>query len=111
MFVKTRALTEFAGGQPVSPKREAPLDQYQVSASASTSSVDSGSSYADSTLSDESEDSVHALTGIFAGPDQDVGVLLLVDLWLDLAENLKQEDIPDPLEFLKERDAVVKYVC
>lgn len=49
--------------------------------------------------------------GIFAGPDQDVGVLPLVDLWLDLADNLKQEDIPDPLEFLKERDAIVRYVC
>lgn len=47
--------------------------------------------------------------GIFAGPDQDVGVLPLVDLWLDLADNLKQEDIPDPLDFLKERDAIVRY--
>lgn len=47
--------------------------------------------------------------GIFAGPDQDVGVLPLVDLWLDLSDNLKQEDIPDPLDFLKERDAIVRY--
>ncbi|EIW54182.1 uncharacterized protein TRAVEDRAFT_23360 [Trametes versicolor FP-101664 SS1] len=87
-----------------------PDPQDQASPSASTSSVDSGSSYADSALSDESEDSVHALMGIFAGPNQDVGVLPLVDLWLDLADNLKQEDIPDPLEFLKERDAIVSII-
>lgn len=47
---------------------------------------------------------------IFAGPNQDVGVVPLVDLWLDLADNLKQEDIPNPLELLKERDAVVRYI-
>lgn len=98
------------GVKPVATKREVLFNQYQASSSASTSSVDSGSSYSDSHLSDESEDSVHALMGIFAGPNQDVGVLPLVDLWLDLADNLKQEDIPDPLEFLKERDAVVRYV-
>lgn len=48
---------------------------------------------------------------IFAGPNQDVIVLPLVDLWLDLADNLKQEDIPNPLEFLQERDTVVRYMC
>lgn len=89
---------------------EESLGRLQTSASTSTSSVDSGSSYADSALSDESEDSVNALMEIFAGPNQDLGVVPLVDLWLDLAENLKQEDIPNPLEFLKERDAIVRYV-
>ncbi|KAL1937876.1 hypothetical protein VTO73DRAFT_12769 [Trametes versicolor] len=98
--------------QPGLSKHEVSFDHWQdqASPSASTSSVDSGSSYSDSYLSDESEDSVHALMGIFAGPNQDVGVLPLVDLWLDLADNLKQEDIPDPLEFLKERDAIVSIV-
>lgn len=109
-FVRTPTLTELAGGKPVVSKFEVLFDQHQASASASTSSVDSGSSYSDSYLSDESEDSVQALMGIFAGPNQDVGVLPLVDLWLDLAENLQQKDIPDPLEFLKERDAIVRYV-
>lgn len=64
----------------------------------------------DSALSEESEDSVDAVMNIFAGPNQDVGIIPLVDLWLDLAENLKQEDIPNPLELLKERDAVVRYI-
>ncbi len=47
---------------------------------------------------------------IFAGPNQDIIVLPLVDLWLDLTDNLKQEDIPNPLDFFKERDAVVRCV-
>lgn len=89
---------------------EESLGHHQTSASASASSVDSGSSYADSALSDESEDSVNALMEIFAGPNQDLGVVPLVDLWLDLAENLKQEVITNPLGFLKERDAIVRYV-
>lgn len=72
--------------------------------------MNSGGSYADSALSEESEDSVDAVMNIFVGPNQDVIVLPLVDLWLDLADNLKQEDIPNPLEFLQERDAVVRYM-
>lgn len=47
---------------------------------------------------------------IFDGPNGDMGVIPLVDLWLDLAGNLKQEDIASPPDFLKERDAVVRYV-
>lgn len=96
--------------KPVATKREVSLDQYQTSASTSTSSVDSGSSYAGSALSDESEDSVHALMGIFAGPDQDVEALPLVDLWLELANNLQQEDIPNPLGFFEECDAIKRSV-
>lgn len=86
------------------------FDHRPTSASASTSSVNSGSSYTDSFVSDESEDSVDAVMDIFAGPNGDVGVIPLVDLWLDLARNLKQEDIASPPEFLKERDAVLRYV-
>lgn len=86
------------------------FDHRPTSASASTSSVDSSSSYADSALSNESENSVEAIMDIFSGPNGDMGVIPLVDLWLDLAGNLKQEDIASPPEFLKERDAVVRYV-
>lgn len=89
---------------------EESLHRYQTSASTSTSSVNSGSSYADSALSDESENSVDAIVDIFAGPIQDVEALPLVDLWLELAENLKQEDIPNPLEFFQECDAIKRYV-
>ncbi|KAI0365061.1 hypothetical protein BV20DRAFT_780821 [Pilatotrama ljubarskyi] len=45
---------------------------------------------------------------IFAGPDQDVALQPLVDLWLDLEDHLKEEDIPCPLGFLLEREAIVK---
>ncbi len=35
-------------------------------------------------------------------------MLPLVDLWLDLPENMKEEDIPMPSELFAERDAVVR---
>ncbi len=46
--------------------------------------------------------------GIFGSFGDDQEVYPLVDLWFDLQANLKQEDIPDPGEFVKERDEVVK---
>ncbi|OJT08394.1 hypothetical protein TRAPUB_733 [Trametes pubescens] len=97
---------QFPAVQPRVPSLEGSLHRHQTSASASTSSVNSGSSYADSSLSEESEDSVDVLAEVFAGPNQDVDALPLVDLWLELAENLKQEDIPNPLEFFEECDAI-----
>ncbi|KAL1937877.1 hypothetical protein VTO73DRAFT_12770 [Trametes versicolor] len=96
--------------QPGMPDYGKSFDHRPTSASASTSSVDSSSDYADSTLSDESENSVEAIMDIFSGPNGDMGVIPLVDLWLDLAGNLKQEDIASPPEFLKERDAVVSII-
>ncbi|OSC96777.1 hypothetical protein PYCCODRAFT_1378485 [Trametes coccinea BRFM310] len=36
--------------------------------------------------------------------------LLLVNLWFELTEHLAADSIPDPFEFFKERDTIVKYV-
>ncbi|KAI0350643.1 hypothetical protein OH77DRAFT_1412785 [Trametes cingulata] len=84
------------------------------SPSDSTSESD-GSSCCSTTPSDGSlpvHDEVDALMAmdIFGGPDQDVAVLPLVDLWLDLADQMKEESIPCPLELIRERDTIVKSV-
>ncbi len=39
---------------------------------------------------------------IFTGPDEDLDLVPLVDLWPDLTDNLKEEDIPSPLELYGE---------
>lgn len=84
---------------------EESFDSRQTSASSYIPSV---CSFTISNLSKGSEDSVDSVMEIFGGANDPV--FPLVDLWLDLVENMKQEDIPDPLELLKERDAVVRYV-
>ncbi|KAI0365071.1 hypothetical protein BV20DRAFT_903734, partial [Pilatotrama ljubarskyi] len=77
-------------------------------------SRDSSSSY--STLSSEDSVSVYnevdalMAMNIFGAPDQDVACVPLVDLWLDLTDHLKEEDIPNPLGLLEERDAIVKII-
>lgn len=39
---------------------------------------------------------------IFTGPDEDLALVPLVDLWPNLAEHLKEADIPSPLELQDE---------
>ncbi|KAL1945508.1 hypothetical protein VTO73DRAFT_2359 [Trametes versicolor] len=39
---------------------------------------------------------------IFTGPDDDLDLVPLVDLWPDIANTLKEEDIPSPLELYEE---------
>lgn len=39
---------------------------------------------------------------IFTGPDEDLALIPLVDLWPDLAGYLKEDDIPSPLELYQE---------
>ena len=47
--------------------------------------------------------------GIFTGPDDDADLLPLVDLWIsELADHLKQDDIPSPLEMFAEFDEIVR---
>ena len=41
--------------------------------------------------------------------DDDDQFLPLVDLWFELAAHLSEEDIPSPLEFYKERDAMNRF--
>ncbi|OJT06561.1 hypothetical protein TRAPUB_2638 [Trametes pubescens] len=43
---------------------------------------------------------------IFTGPDEDLALVPLVDLWPDLSANLEEEDIPSPLELYKEIETI-----
>ncbi|PIL33725.1 hypothetical protein GSI_04350 [Ganoderma sinense ZZ0214-1] len=49
-------------------------------------------------------------TGIFGDPHEDKEVYPLVDLWVELADTLKQNDIPRPEDFYKEYDMVENLV-
>ena len=40
-------------------------------------------------------------------PDPGVGLLPLVDLWLDLDQHLSAEEIPDPSELQREADMMI----
>ncbi|KAJ8461989.1 hypothetical protein ONZ51_g11188 [Trametes cubensis] len=52
-----------------------------------------------------------AAMNIFSGPNDDVDVMPLVDLWIsELAEHLKPEDIPSPLEMYAEFDHIANIV-
>ena len=53
---------------------------------------------------------VLAQMNIFGDPTHDTELFPLVDLWFELTDHLKQEDIPDPMELYRERDEVVKCV-
>lgn len=54
--------------------------------------------------------SVDDIMAIFGGSNADLDLLPLCGLWLDMAAQLKEEDIPSPAGFFKERDEIVKYV-
>ncbi|KAH9889297.1 hypothetical protein C8Q73DRAFT_153760 [Cubamyces lactineus] len=52
-----------------------------------------------------------AAMNIFSGPNDDVDVIPLADLWIsELAEHLKQEDIPSPHEMFAKFDHIAKIV-
>ncbi|KAI0327915.1 hypothetical protein GY45DRAFT_1326989 [Cubamyces sp. BRFM 1775] len=52
-----------------------------------------------------------AAMDIFSGPNDDVELVPLVDLWIsELGDHLKQEDIPDPLEMYVEFDHIANIV-
>ncbi|KAI0327929.1 hypothetical protein GY45DRAFT_1327001 [Cubamyces sp. BRFM 1775] len=52
-----------------------------------------------------------AAMDIFSGPNDDVDLVPLVDLWIsELGDHLKQEDIPDPQEMYAEFDQITKWV-
>ena len=57
-----------------------------------------------------SDDPVDTLInmGMFGDPGVNVEVLPLVHLWMNLGENLKQEEIADPVHLYEERDAIVR---
>lgn len=47
-------------------------------------------------------------TGVFGNTNQDKELFPLVDLWLELVDHLKQDDIPNPGDLYKEYEAVVR---
>ncbi|KAI0653324.1 hypothetical protein C8Q70DRAFT_1036704 [Cubamyces menziesii] len=53
---------------------------------------------------------VLAQMNIFGDPTHDTELFPLVDLWFEITDHLKQEDIPDPMEIFKERDEIVKII-
>ena len=73
----------------------------------SASMISSGSS----TLEDKSNHSLEdiAAMGIFSGPNDDVELIPLVDLWIsELADHLPQDDIPSQFEMFAEFEEVAK---
>lgn len=45
---------------------------------------------------------------IFGGPDKDLALLPLCELWVELASVLREEDIPHPAGLFRERDEIVR---
>ena len=68
-------------------------------------SMHSYCTYESSVLSKESIDTMTEM-GIFGDPSGDIEFQPLVRLWLDLEAHLKQDDIPSPIHFYEEVDAI-----
>ena len=80
--------------------REVPVDLKDADVSSLCS--------ARSSHSNHSLDNLAAMD-IFSGPNDDVELVPLVDLWIsELGDHLKQEDIPDPQEMHAEFDHIAK---
>ncbi|KAJ8461987.1 hypothetical protein ONZ51_g11191 [Trametes cubensis] len=95
--------SETLAGAHISPERE----NTSCTDSASTSESHGGRLEGTSTHSLEDV----AAMGIFSGPDADMEVVPLVDLWIsELQDHLKQEDIPSPLEMYAEFEHIAKIV-
>lgn len=82
-----------------------PMSTSSRSLSDSCDSRSVGSEDSESDL--DSVDRIMAM-GIFSGPNQDLDLLPLCELWLDMAPQLKEEDIPDPTGLFEERDEIVR---
>ncbi len=95
----------------VGPHHLSPENHSSVPPSRTSSRSSSGGFDSRSTISGESNlDSVDRIMAmdIFTGPNQDLDLLPLCELWLDMASQLKEEDIPSPTGFLEERDEIVR---
>ncbi|KAI0653325.1 hypothetical protein C8Q70DRAFT_1059397 [Cubamyces menziesii] len=83
-----------------------PGDAVSILSRAATSTSSSESSIEPDT--GDTAGDILAEMNIFGDPMHDVELFPLVDLWFELTEHLKQEDIPDPMELYKERDEIVR---
>lgn len=102
---ESNALSPAVAGDPSAPK---PPSVTSASSRSSSSSFTSRSVISeDNDLN--SVDEIMAMD-IFTGQNADLDLLPLCELWLDMAAQLKEEDIPSPAGFFEERDEIVKYV-
>ena len=83
-------------------------------------SADSESAYSDSIIASVdgpargtdasgSVDTFTILKRIFSDPHNGPELQPLCHLWFNLAEHIKQDEIPDPVHLFEERDAIVRY--
>lgn len=103
--------TALSSSAPVGPSIPSAGD-YQANVPMSASSQSLSDSCDSRTVSSgksdlDSVDRIMAM-GIFSGPNQDLDLLPLCELWLDMAPQLKEEDIPSPTGLFEERDEIVR---
>ena len=96
----------------VAPRPNAPEDDatsiysgYSYSSRASSGTASSGDSASDADQDDELAEIGMAFVG---NTSQNMETLPLAHLWHDLANHLKQEDIPSPVDLFAERDAIMR---
>ena len=96
----------------VTPRSNAPEDDatstysgYSYSSRASSGTASSGDSASGTDQGDGLEEIGMAFLG---NPTQNMETLPLVDLWHDLANHLKQEDIASPVDLFAEHDAIMR---
>ena len=96
----------------VTPRSNAPEDDatstysgYSYSSRASSGTASSGDSASGSDQGDGLEEIGMAFIG---NPTQNMETLPLADLWHDLANHLKQEDIASPVDLFAEHDAIIR---
>ncbi|KAI0327910.1 hypothetical protein GY45DRAFT_1372775 [Cubamyces sp. BRFM 1775] len=85
-----------------------PHDDVSILSRAATSTSSSEGSTEPDT--DDAVGDILAEMNIFGDPTHDVELFPLVDLWFELTDHLKQEDIPNPMELYKERDEIVRII-
>lgn len=90
---------ELRNVHPADPRKRS-LDHSIDAASISSASESSRSVRSKQGPSDSVGDIIRM--DIFTGPDADLDLVPLVDLWPDIANTLKEEDIPSPLELYEE---------
>ncbi|KAI0664046.1 hypothetical protein C8Q70DRAFT_215546 [Cubamyces menziesii] len=94
---------------PLAPPMDVPISTRHRRASVASSSS-SNSSFAMNIQPRSSLEDL-AIMDIFSGPNDDVGLVPLVDLWIsELEDHLRQEDIPSPLEMFAEFAEIARIV-
>ncbi|KAL1937863.1 hypothetical protein VTO73DRAFT_12756 [Trametes versicolor] len=105
--------TELDLSPPVGPRDPSPARHSSVPPSRTSSRSLSDSFESRSYVSGESDlgsvDGIMVMD-IFSGTNADLDLLPLCELWLDMAPQLKQENIPNPTGLFAERDEIVRII-